>query len=105
MRGNDSESDDDYEESGDDFGDERTPTKMNKTAPRPHDTDQDFDINSLANKVHIERLKNTLKKDRRTRRKLRSKFGLTEKYKDFKKFAEDRISQGGYDLSEHISEI
>lgn len=105
VRGNDSESDDDYEESGDDFGDERTPSKMNKTAPKPQDADHGFDINSLANKVHIERLKNTLKKDRQTRRKLRSKFGLTEKHKDFKKFAEDRISQGGYDLSEHISEI
>ena len=62
---------------------------------------------SLSNQ-NIPRIKTKSKEviqNRARRAKLRDKFGLTVKNKDFKKFAEDKISQGGYDLSEFISEI
>ena len=53
----------------------------------------------------IKKKKKEIIQNRARRAKLRNRFGLNNTNKDFKKFAEDKISQGGYDLSEFVSEI
>ena len=98
----DSDSDSDYE-----YDERDTDTSQKAVNRKNHSKDRTMGV-SLSNPKIIPRIKTKSKEviqNRARRAKLRDKFGLTVKNKDFKKFAEDKISQGGYDLSEFISEI
>eukprot|EP00945_MAST-04E_sp_MAST-4E-sp1_P002799 g2799.t1 len=103
SRYDDSDSDSDYEDDSDTELDssqkKRTPAKYRGNA-------EVLDMNDMGKRKPIDRLDATfLKKERKQRGTLRQRFGLTKRNKDYNKFAEDKISQGGCDLSEHISEI